>query len=278
MPPRRRLSADELQRYHRDGFIVVPGVFSPGQMIAARAAIEGMYYDGRSFEDWLAMVDSAGGPQALEAFRRGESAGGKGGGEAVAVGDSEVWVPPELGHEAARACFPVGVSALDGLVETDSFLDIYEQCLGDKAAFCDAHLFLRAGATDTRHPSASHAGFHMDHNTNCWLPPAPDGAFGYVNATAYLNDVDADSAAMLVCPGSHCAAGAVTKRLTPVGGAGSYPFVPDLREVPELSTPVPAVGPAGSALFYSSYLYHAAQPFKGEQAFSVLFLSNFGFC
>ena len=89
--------------------------------------MEHMYYAGSSFEAWLSAVDSA---------------AEQGGGDAAAAAQT-VHVPPELGQEEARAKFPVGVAALDSLVETPAFLDMYEQCLGDKAVFCDAHLFHR---------------------------------------------------------------------------------------------------------------------------------------
>jgi len=229
---------------------VKAGVFSAEQMAAARGAMEHMYYAGSSFEAWLSAVDSADAEQ--------------GGGDAAAAAQA-VHVPPELGQEEARAKFPVGVAALDSLVETPAFLDMYEQCLGDKAVFCDAHLFHRAGLTDKRHPADPFTSFHMDHNTNCWLPPAPDGAFGYVNATAYLNDVGEDSAAMLVCappaclprhpcfpstppsvsqlcagPGSHRRAVEITQSAHPDGTG--YPFIAgDVRNQPPelgLSDPV----------------------------------------
>ena len=48
------LTAAELSRYHRDGFIVKAGCFGADQMAAARAAMEQMYYAGSTFEEWLA--------------------------------------------------------------------------------------------------------------------------------------------------------------------------------------------------------------------------------
>eukprot|EP01050_Picozoa_sp_SAG11_P027586 SAG11_NODE_7044_length_1203_cov_1.985507_1_plen_219_part_00 len=150
------LNDAELSQFCRDGYIVKAGCFSAKQMDAARVAMEQLYFNGSTFEAWLATMDAAGSSQRA----------------------STLHVPPELGQETARAKFPVGVTALDSLIQTPAFLDMYEQCLGDAAVFCDAHLFHRAGLTDKRHPAEPLQGFHMDHNTNCWLPPAPDGAFG----------------------------------------------------------------------------------------------------
>ena len=249
------LSPAQLAAFRRDGWLLVPGAFGEEQTRAARVAMERLYYGDRTFEEWLPVESSS------------------------ASDTTTTHVPPELGQEEHRARFPVGVAALDDLVEHEPFLDIIEQCMGERAAFCDAHLFLRAGATDRRYPQNKHSGFHMDHNTNCWLPPAPGAAFGYINATAYLSDVTADCAPMLVCSGSHLAAAAITSNLTEPGqpwaasdsgDSATYPFVEDIREVPELSAPVPAVGPAGSCLVYSSYLFHAAQPFTNKRAQRVL--------
>jgi len=41
--------------------------------------------------------------------------------------------------------FPVGADALDRLIENETYLDIFTQCLGDEPAYCNAHLFLRSG-------------------------------------------------------------------------------------------------------------------------------------
>ena len=42
-------------------------------------------------------------------------------------------------------------------------------------------------------------------------------------------------------------------------------LIEDIREVPEFAEPVPTSAKVGSALFYSSYLVHAAVPFKNKR-------------
>ena len=104
-------------------------------------------------------------------------------------------------------------------------------------------------------------GYHIDHYTNCLLPPYDQtGRFDYVNSGVYLHDVEDDGAPMLVIPGSHKVAGPAFVRALDHDNAAGGSFK-DLRQATELAAPVPATGRQGSALFYSSYLVHAAQPF-----------------
>ena len=77
----------------------------------------------------------------------------------------------------------------------------------------------------------------------------------------YLHDVKEEGASMHVIPGSHRQAGAVLLEIgQPSGGS-----IPDLRDFPELGTPVSTAAGAGSVLLYSSYLIHAAVPFKDQR-------------
>ena len=112
---------------------------------------------------------------------------------------------PHYGNtEHGRAQFPTGADALDRLIENDGYLDVFEQCLGAEASYCNAHLFMRSGPTDERHAEHPWQGYHIDHYTNCFLPPSRGvGAFDYVNSGVYLHDVEEDGAPMHVIPGSH---------------------------------------------------------------------------
>ena len=69
---------------------------------------------------------------------------------------------------------------------------------------------------------------------------------------------------MLVIPGSHKVAGPAFVRALANGNAAGGSFN-DLRQVTELAAPVPSTGRRGAALFYSSYLVHAAQPFANKR-------------
>ena len=101
-------------------------------------------------------------------------------------------------------------------------------------------------------------GYHADHGTNTFLPTSHAiGSFDYVNSGVYLHDGDDDCAPMHVIPGSHRQAAEVLLKF----GSG----ITDRREVPAFAQPVPASAKAGSVLFYSSYLIHAANPFENKR-------------
>ena len=73
---------------------------------------------------------------------------------------------------------------------------------------------MRSGPTDKRHSEHPWQGYHIDHYTNCFLPPTSDiGRYDYVNSGVYLHDVDEDSAPMHVIPGSHLQAFDILPRM-----------------------------------------------------------------
>jgi ectoine hydroxylase-related dioxygenase (phytanoyl-CoA dioxygenase family) len=234
------LTASQLEQFHRDGFIIVPDVFSAGEMDAALAAMDQTFY-GKPFTAWLADFDA---------------------GQTQGVSDGFTTTHD---HEQGRSQFATGAEALDRLIENETYLDIFEQCLGAEASYCNAHLFLRSGPTDKRHSEHPWQGYHMDHHTNCLLPPfGQTGLYDYVNSWIYLHDVLEDGAPMMVIPGSHKLAQEVFLNAFAAGNAegGS---LKDLRLAESLAEPVPATGARGSAAFYSSYLIHAAQPFVDKR-------------
>ena len=160
------LSPAELEQFHRDGYIIVPELFSAGEMDAALTAMDEIFY-GEPFKQWLSDRDVA---------------------EAVSDGFTTTH-----DHENGRSQFPTGAPALDKLIENERYLDIFEQCLGDRATYCNAHLFLRSGPTDHRHAENPWQGYHVDHFTNSLLPPFHAvGRFDYVNSGVYLHDVEED--------------------------------------------------------------------------------------
>jgi len=234
------LTQTQLDQFHRDGYIVVPDVFSEAEMKAAQEAMDEIFY-GKPFDAWLAEVD---------------------GGETASVSDGFTTTHD---HKEGRSQFPTGLRALDGLVENETYLDIFEQCLGDRPAYCNAHLFLRSGPTDNRHAEHPWQGYHIDHYTNCLLPPADQvGFYDYINSGVYLHDVLDDGAPMMVIPGSHRVAQQVYLDALAQGNA-SGGSIDDLRKVGGLADPVPQIGARGSAAFYSSYTIHAAQPFRNKR-------------
>ena len=234
------LSAAQLEQFRRDGFIVVPDVFSAQEMAQALEAMDRIFY-GKRFESWLEDCDA---------------------GRADGVSDGFTTTHD---HEQGRSQFPTGEKALDRLIENQTYLDLFEQCLGSEATYCNAHLFLRSGPTDKRHAEHPWQGYHIDHHTNCLLPPFGEtGRFDYVNSGVYLHDVEEDGAPMMMVPGSHALAQRTyIEAFGQENAAGGS--IHDLRETQGLEAPVPAVGKRGSAVFYSSYLIHAAQPFADKR-------------
>jgi ectoine hydroxylase-related dioxygenase (phytanoyl-CoA dioxygenase family) len=234
------LSDSQLEQYRRDGYIIVPDVFSVAKMDAALAEMDDVFY-GKSFDDWLADFAAN-----------------------AAVDVSDGFTLNHDNEQTARAQFPTGRAPLDRLIEDDAYLDMFEQCLGDKGSYCNAHLFLRTGATDSRHSEYDWQGYHIDHFTNTLLPPSHEtGRFDYVNSGVYLHDVAEDGAPMMVVPGSHKDAQRIFLEAI-AGGNGGRGNIDDIRKVKDIAPAVPAVGKKGSALFYSSYLLHAAQPFRNK--------------
>lgn len=233
------LNQSQLDAFHRDGFILVPGLFDTEEMKTALAEMEKIFY-GMSFADYLSHFDESG--KSIKDGFDGRT-------------------------EAGRSQFPCGADALDRLIENDDSLDIFAQCLGtDQVSYCNAHLFMRSGPTDKRHPEFPWQGYHIDHNTNCFLPPSHEvGLFDYVNSGVYLHDVDDDGAPMHVIPGSHRQVADLFPRLAQEDNFTQYGGIKDIRKVPEFATPIPTTAKAGSALFYSSYLVHAAVPFQNKR-------------
>ncbi|MBM3264009.1 MAG: phytanoyl-CoA dioxygenase family protein [candidate division Zixibacteria bacterium] len=235
------LTQTQLDTFYRDGYLIIPDVFSAEEMDAACAAMEQIFY-GKPFVEWR------------EDFEAGQTD------KKVSDGFTTTH-----NHSEGRSQFPVGMDALDRLIENKTYLDIFEQLLGDKATYCNAHLFMRSGPTDKRHAEHPWEGYHIDHYTNCLLPPFHDtGRFDYVNSGAYLHDVEEDGAPMLVIPGSHVqAADTFSRGFSADNVAGGS--LKDIRKAPELAPPKRATGTRGSAAFYSSYLIHAAQPFQNKR-------------
>jgi hypothetical protein len=234
------LTSYQLEQFQRDGYIVVPDVFSADEMDAALAVMDQIFY-GKSFAAWL------------EDFDAGQTAG---------ISDGFTTTHD---HEQGRSQFSTGADALDRLIENETYLDIFEQCLGAEASYCNAHLFLRSGPTDKRYSEHPWQGYHIDHHTNCLLPPfGQTGLYDYVNSGVYLHDVLDDGAPMMMIPGSHKLAQEVFLNAFATGNAegGS---LKDLRLAANLAEPMPATGSRGSAAFYSSYLIHAAQPFTNKR-------------
>ena len=230
------LTQNQLETFNHDGFILVEDLFDLNEIATALNEMEKTFYD-KSFAEYLEKLDKT----------------GKSDPDPVAnIGPTGIF---------GRAQFPTGINALDRLIENEAYLDIFAQCLGtNDISYCNAHLFMRSGPTDTRHSEHPWQSYHIDNPTNTFLPASHAvGSFDYVNSSLYLHDVDENSAPMHAIPGSHRQAADVILRFNETYS------IEDIREVPEFAEPVPTSAKVGSALFYSSYLVHAAVPFKNKR-------------
>lgn len=112
-------------------------------MCAALSAMEQIFY-GQSFSDYLVK------------FETGKISG--------SVEPKPTKFIPHYGEtEFGRAQFPSGSETLDRLIENEICLNIFAQCLGtEDMSYCNAHLFMRSGPTDKRHPEHPWQGYHID--------------------------------------------------------------------------------------------------------------------
>ena len=252
-PRGRVLTQEQLDAFHRDGYLIVPGVFSAGEMDEALAAVDRITY-GKSFAEWSAEYAASGGKMAP-----------------VADGISK-----KAAH--GRAQFPSGVWALDRLLENETYLDIFCQLLGtDEPTYLNGHLFVRAGPNDTRHPEHPWEGYHIDHDTNSFLPPwIGCGHFDYMGSGIVLHDIDAGCAPMAIIPGSHHV---IARHLPELVREGSFVLpggIPDIRKIKQFAPAIPMMATRGSAAFSSSYLVHAAVPFKDKRQQRSLWTLSLG--
>ena len=81
------LTPAQLDQFHRDGYIIVPDLFTADEMDDALAAMEQIFY-GQSFQQWLAACDQ---------------------GDASGVSDGFTTTHD---HSEGRSQFPVGAPAL----------------------------------------------------------------------------------------------------------------------------------------------------------------------
>jgi hypothetical protein len=241
------LTPDQIQTYHREGYLVVEGMYPDDEMEAAQAAAEQFVY-GKSFREYLADYDAG------------------------------LVEHQEINATTGDTKFPLGVPPIDRLVENDDYLDALEQLLGGKPSYNRANLFVRFAATDTLRPDHPWQGYHIDHDTSSFLPPA-DGhrGFDHIISAVYLHDVPVELAPTHVIPRSHLRIASIIPDLIADDNWQNRAVVKDLRRISGLAEPVPVSAPRGSAVFMSSYLLHSAVPFqnrRGQRALWAMQMSN----
>ena len=142
------LTSKQYEAFCRDGYVLVERLFDPSQMVEALADMERIFY-GSSFGEYLDVFDKTGTAESIEPTVKNPVAH---------YGDTV--------H--GRTQFPTGSSALDSLIEEEAYLDIIAKCLGtDAISYCNAHLYMRSGPSDTRYSEHPWQGYHVDHGTNC---------------------------------------------------------------------------------------------------------------
>lgn len=225
MPP---LDDTQYQQFLRDGFVLVPNVFSQEQCAAALEQVELSTY-GMRFNELLAHFDRTG----------------------------EVPAKPTLNPPPAR-------DAVEALIAHEPLLDLIEQCLGDKPSYINEGDFVRHPLADSRGQDGEHGGWHVDHWGFCYLPYSEHfQQYGYVNMWVFLHDIETDGAPVNVMPGSHKLLPKLVPRMMDAGVWNGSDWIRDIRNLPQdkLPKPVAATGKAGTVLIYNSYTLHRAVPF-----------------
>jgi hypothetical protein len=230
----RILTRAQLDQFHEQGFLTVPGVFPAERMDRALEASDRLVY-GMDFATWSRRV------------RDGE--------------------PLPLIGEGVGANFPTGLPELDGLVENETYLDIACDLLGtDDIHYVNGHLFVRSGPIDRRHAQQPWEGFHIDHASGSFLPPWTEvGRYDYIGSGVLLHDVDEDCAPTVMIPGSHRAVTRILPRLHEEGRFQPHNTFTDIRGIPEFTARASLTGSKGSATFNQTYLVHAAIPFADRR-------------
>ena len=239
-----KLTNEQLDTWKRDGIVVVPNVFTNEAVAAALEAVEHNAYDGLSYAEYREKWD-----EKLDELER--------------TYEKNNPMNRLAGPLAKVSHFPTGLEAVDKLIENESYTRIAKQILDtDEIRISYGQIFLREGLTDKRYSEHPWQGYHIDNGTNSEMPPHPDWQrYGYILCSIILHDIDLDGAPMLICPGSQDQLDSIwEKHPGSAGGLG----IPDLREFKELAKPVPLIAKAGSAVYRSSYIVHAAQPFANR--------------
>ena len=219
------LTPAQLDQFHRDGYIIVPDLFSADEMDAALAAMEQIFY-GQSFQQWLAACDQ---------------------GDASGVSDGFTTTHD---HSEGRSQFPVGAPALDRLIENETYLDVFEAMLGRKSQLlqCPSLHALRAYR---QAPSPTTLGRATTLTTTpiaCYRPTTKQAVLTTLIRGCICTMSKTMVLPLLVIPGSHKVAGPAFVRALAQGNAAGGSFQ-DLRQATELATPVAHHWPARDGSF-----------------------------
>jgi len=244
------LTSTQVAAYRRDGYLIVPGLYAPADVVQPLAAVESLFF-GMPFSIWL--------ERHAALAPRGS------------IPDGVAPMP-----DGRRTRWPTGDERLDRLIENAKLLSAAAELLGEQPFFCAGVTFLRCGPTDDRFPPTIHAGWHFDHFNNGLLPPSPTSdRHDYMNVVVFLHDVDEQCAPILFLPGTHQSATEIV-----VSQLATDNFVDgtlrDVRRVTGLPAPVAAVARAGDVLFYSSFVLHSPQPFGDRRRRRALWTLSLG--
>ena len=236
-PVGRALRPEEVATFAEAGWLRVEGFFPRDLVERARKACDRRVY-GRSFEEQLAAFDA---------------------------GDLE-GSPFLDGGDIGHAPLPFGDPSLDALGVDDALLQALGDLVGGPPRFCEGGVYVRFSPTDARHGSEPWQGWHADHDTNCWLPPAePIEDHHYVIAGVVLTDVGPEQAPTALAPGSHRLLARDLSRWIQDGLWQGTRELRDLREVPGIGPTTTATARAGDVLFWSSCMLHSAIPFADRR-------------
>jgi len=248
------LTAEELDRYHAQGFLVCPGLVTRlacerlcVHLSATIAAVASEYVAGarRELPFWDLMRRSRGG---LEVFWDPSSGSPRDGLEAATM---------RVGH-ALHAADPVFAA----FCAAPAIRERFRQILGGPGA-------VLASAVIYKQPRSEIVQFGM-HQDAWYLTTAPDSlALAFVA----LDDMSAENGCLEVIPGSHRDPVAVVLRMGPDGfvpTAGAMPRAPARER--GVALPVEK----GSVIFLDGRTYHGSEPNRSSRPRRALLLHGMG--
>lgn len=172
------LTEQQIESYHRDGYLVAPAVFSADEIGQLRQLVYRSYLKFRPAD---AELDQAAEPWSEEVFDR----------KMLALRTEE---PRAFG--ALYDCVQSSVEVLR-FVTDPRVVSLAAQCLGDEPEDVSySGIMLRM---DPPRDERNAIDWHQD---RAYYPQNEDGNHGLV-ATVALQDITAAGGALLICPGSH---------------------------------------------------------------------------
>lgn len=218
------LSAQDIDNFWRDGFLVMPNAVTAAQLTAVRKELAGWIDESRSHDSaWGELID--GRPR-------------------FDLAKAHTPQNPLL----RRVNNPCEVSAsFNDVMQSSRMTDAVAQLIGPSVAFHHCKLNLKQPGAETD------VGWHQD------FPFTPHTNDDLVTSLLFLDDVTEENGALRVVPGSHKEG---LKSLWRDGRFTGYVDEPTTAYAEKNA--VSAIGPAGSVCFMHTSLLHGSRPNQSD--------------